>query len=220
MDYKSMFRQKALENFNLNANKWYKPFCFQKFIYDIEVMCKNANDEFIPKSGKNKLIKLYEFYNGICENPTALTEDDQLAIQEMKDYLKNNRGHAFGYFPYRKKFVEEEIGRFYELSLANKMNIMANKDIILHEIEKKIALMDKYIFENKYIKQKIITPKIRKMKRDWARQKVLCVCGKEYNKSGKIAHMNGKHHKSFIEENKKAEPIVIGENIKLTIEET
>lgn len=220
MDYQALFREKALEYFNLDAMNYYKPFSLENFLQHIETICKNSNDEYMPKLGKNKLRKLYDYYAFMCENPTALTDEDQLAIQEMKDYLKNNRGHAYGYFPYRKKFYEEEVGRYYELSLANKMNILANKDFILSEIEKKISFMDQCEYENKYIKKKIITPKIKQYKMKWAIKKVLCVCGKEYTRSCKFTHVKSKFHQKFIEDNKKPEPIIFdGGSMTLTITE-
>lgn len=219
MDYQSLFKAKALEHFELNANNWYKPFSLEQFIYDIELMCKNTNDEYTPKRGIQRLLKLYDKYLFICENPTALTEDDLIAISEMKDYFRKNRGHSSGYFSYRKKFYEEEVGRYYELSLTNKMNILANKDFILDEIQKKIKYMQQCVSENKFLKKRIFTPKIKEINKRWACKKALCVCGREYTRGNKIQHLNTKVHQQFINEHKPSEPIVTGENIKLTIQE-
>lgn len=220
MDYKALFKEKALEHFKLNADDYFEPFSLEDFLYNIEFICKNANDEYLPKRGINRLVKLSNEYSFICDNPTVLTEQDQLAIEEMKEYLKNNKGHSFGYFSYRKQFYEEEVGRFYELSLANKMTILANKEFILEQIQNKIKFMYQCEYENKYIKKKIITPKIKLQKLAWANKKVLCVCGKEYSKSGKFLHCKTKHHVNFIKENEKKEPIVIdGGNITLTIDD-
>ena len=221
MDYQALFKEKALEYFELNADDWYKPFSLDQFIYELELMCKNANDEYIPKRGKQRLLKIYDKYISICENPTALTEEDQIAIAEMKDYFRKNRGHSSGYFPYRKKFYEEEVGRYYEMSLSNKMNILANKDLILDEIQKKIVYMDQCEYENKYIKKRIFTPKMKENNKKWASKKALCVCGREYTRGNKTEHLNTKFHKKFIEDNKKCEPIVMDVgNITMTIEDS
>lgn len=201
MDYKDLFRQKALENFDLNANDYFVPFDIEQFILECDSICKNANEQYVPKQAIKKLTKLYNHYLNICENPTALTEQEEIDMLSMKEYLTKNRGHINGYFPYRKQFYEEEVGKLYELSLTNKMYILANQDFIFTEIQNKIIFMQECDYQNTYIKHKIITPKIRLIKRNWAKQKTLCVCGKEYNKSGKTQHFKSKHHIQFIHDN-------------------
>lgn len=217
MDYKYLFRQQALQDFQLNAEDYFEPFNVEQFISNINSLCLNSNEYYAPKTAIKKLIKLYELYSFICDDPSSLTEQEQLDMQQMKNYLNKNRGHLYGYFAYRKQFYEEEIGRYYELSLTNKMYILANKDFILQTILQKIQ--DIQDFENHKIKIKpIITPKTKQDKRNWANQKTLCVCGKTYNKSGKALHCKGKHHIQFIQENTHSNQVLLnssGENIQI-----
>lgn len=218
MNFEDLFKLKALEDFNLLAEDYFIPVTVESIFKDIETMCKNANDEWLPKLGIKKLIKLAEKYNNICENPTALTSEDQLAIEDMKSFLKNNRGHAFGYFKYRKAFYEEEVGRYYELSLINKMNILANKDIIFKEIENKIIFLNDCLVNNTFMHKHIVTERQKIQKRNWARQYALCICGSEYRKGDRAVHYKSKKHQRFVEENKKLD-FEVGENIKMRITE-
>jgi hypothetical protein len=218
MNYEELFKLKAVETFYLKAEDYFIPTSLESILQDVNNMCKNANDDWLPKSGIKKLLKLAEKYNFICENPTALTSEDQLAISEMRNFLKQNRGHTFGYFKYRKQFYEEEVGRYYEMSLINKMNILANKDIIFKEIENKIIFLNNCLVNDALVKKHVVTERHKKQKDEWAKKRALCVCGREYRQGDKQAHFKTKVHQRFIADNTKID-FIVGENIKMRITE-
>jgi hypothetical protein len=222
MNYQAMFRDKALEGFDLFAKDYFNFIDIEKIKEEIDDYCKNDFGEYLsPKKALRQLQTLFDKYNFIFDNPSLLTKDDQMAIFEMKRYLNSHKGSEFGYIKYRKQHYENEVIKLYELVLERNMNLLVCKDIIFLEIERKIEFIQNHQNSKEMKIHHFFTlEKAKEQRNEWSKKRVLCVCGKEYRQGDKYKHCNTEYHKRFIQETSKKELILWnGENISLKIEE-
>lgn len=222
MNYEAIFREKALQGFDLFAKDYFHFIDIESIKDEIDECCKNDLGEYVSaKQGVKSLKKIFDKYTFIFDNPSLLIKDDQMAIFEMKRYLNTNKGCEFGYLKYRKQHYDEQIGRLYELVLERNMNLLVYKDIVFLEIERKIEFLQNNEHSNEILMKRFFSlEKAKEQRKLWAKKRSLCVCGKEYSKGDKIAHYKTKYHQNFLQEHSKKEFIVgDGENIVLKMED-
>lgn len=146
MNYEEYFKIQALKDFNLNINDYIEEFNLDYILQEKGDIYNHCISQWIYKNNYKKIVEyLVEYKNKLltmCDYPEALTIEDRQKIKDIKDYLKNNSGKLNGYYSIRKKKTDEIIKEFMDLSLNNRMSLIANKELIVDAID---LLIDKYI---------------------------------------------------------------------------
>jgi uncharacterized protein (UPF0305 family) len=121
--YEELFRQRALQDFDLKAED-YLPchLTMESILQEIQDIGREAVENNTYKKGLKELATKYRRFLDAVEAPTTLSKEEALGLSDMHMFLKRHPGHAFGFFKYRKERYEDEVGRFCELCLACKMH--------------------------------------------------------------------------------------------------
>lgn len=212
MNYELLFKNKALEHFELFAVDYFTFVDMNTILHEMDSACKNEIGDYVYKRGIKNLATLYNKYSFIADHPDILTKDDQIAIYKMKKYFLNHKGNQFGYMKYRREHLEAEVVKYYELAMARNMFILANKIYILHEIKR----MEQFITHTNNSKEikTLADIKAKAQRNNWAKKRVKCVCGKMYSQGNKEDHCKTKFHIHFVSSNQES-----GENIVLHLED-
>lgn len=195
MDYETAFRQQALHGFTLSVDDYIDTFDdISDWIDGIKRCASSFASRNEWKKAIERMVKEKDKIEQMCNNPTALTIEEQQSLRDIKDYLKANAGHLSGYYSYRKKKTQQVIEEFKEISLANRMILIANKETIDNTINKYIKF-----YTEKYELSRLEYQKVRKQDiKDWGTQYYTCECGMNIQRVSKARHEKTDQHVQYM----------------------
>jgi len=187
--HETMFREKALRDFHLDARDYVPVFDFTR---DIDEASYDDLGELNYKKARHKFRRLFGKYTAIFEAPDAPICDDYRAIGEMRKYFNSNKGAEFGYLKYRRTHYHAQMANFARLMVDRNMRMLANKLDFYEAVERRLQLLDMHELAAQYIDPLNI---LRRQKNRWAKEPVLCPsCGVVYRQGNKASHIKTKIH--------------------------
>jgi hypothetical protein len=195
-DFKTFFENQALEDFIIDVDDFILQLDINEFINDLD----KVTNKWTELNKLNKAIEALENQldeiQCMIQNPEALTKHDRLQIRAMRQYLAKFHGRSQGYYPFRKKYIDNLIEEYQKISIENRMILLTNIDLIEKATNE---LIDFYKFQ-KLEKYKYV-PEINNKSIDWLKRHYQCECGTIVQHRCKFQHDKSKKHLKYLEMN-------------------
>lgn len=198
-DYEYHFKTQALREFEIDVNDYVIEIDLDYLLSDTGELYHLCLHWIKLQDWTKAIEKLMDYKNKIltmCLVPESLTIDDRQKMRDIRRYLQENKGILNGYFYYRQKYTNNIIKQFQEITLANRMIILANKDLIISHIDKLI-----HTYTIKQDNAQKIKEQVRKKDiSDWHKKCIMCVCGLEIQQVNKKRHEKSIQHNTWVKE--------------------